>query len=80
MFHNKWLYVDKAIEPSLIMWENFGYNKKNRCLRIICTTLIAAALLTITVIVILIIRSQESGLTNFTPSINCSKLPDVTME
>ena len=20
MFHNKWLYVDKAIEPSLIMW------------------------------------------------------------
>ena len=28
MFHNKWLYADKAIEPSLIMWQNLGYNKR----------------------------------------------------
>ena len=57
MFHNKWLYVDRAIEPSLIMWENLGYNKKDRCLRIICTTITAMILLTMTIIIILFIRT-----------------------
>lgn len=71
MFHNQWLQVDKAIEPSLIMWENLGYNKQERSFRIICTTLTAMLLLGFTMFIVLLIRSFDSGLQNFTPSINC---------
>ena len=71
MFHNKWLRVDKAIEPSLIMWENLGYNKKDRCMRIFCTTITSLILLIITVLTVLVLRSQDSGLREFTPEINC---------
>ena len=80
MFHNKWLIVDRAIEPSLIMWENLGYGRRDRCLRIICTTIIAMILLTFTVLIILVIRTQESDLHDFTPEINCSMLPTVSQE
>ena len=27
-FLGKWLQVEKACEPSVILWENMGYNKK----------------------------------------------------
>lgn len=76
-FHNNWLQVDKAIEPSLIMWENLGYNRKNRCQRIFCTTLTAVILLLVTMLIILAIRSYDSGLRKFAPEINCAKLPRV---
>mmetsp|Transcript_29425 Transcript_29425/g.39160 ORF Transcript_29425/g.39160 Transcript_29425/m.39160 type:complete len:110 (+) Transcript_29425:145-474(+) len=78
MFHNRWLIVDKAIEPSLIMWENLGYNKRDRCFRICITALAAAILLAITMMFILAIRSYDSELRNFAPVINCAKLPLVT--
>lgn len=78
MFHNRWLRVDKAIEPSLIMWENLGYNKRERCVRTLCTTLAAGLLLFITMMFILAIRSYDSGLRKFTPAINCAKLPEVS--
>ena len=77
MFHNKWLYVDKAIEPSLIMWENLGYNKQDRFLRIFFTTITSLILLIITVLTVLVLRTQDSGLREFTPEINCSKHPEV---
>ena len=77
MFHNRWLQVDRAIEPSLIMWENLGYNKKARCYRIGCTSLTAGILLIITMLCILAIRSYDSGLRDFTPSINCAAVPVV---
>lgn len=80
MFHDNWLHVDKAIEPSLIMWENLGYNRQDRCKRIFCTTLIAILLLAVTVLFILLIRSQKSGLRNFAPEINCAKLPSVSKD
>ena len=72
--------MDKAIEPSLIMWENLGYNKQDRFLRIVCTTITSLFLLTITVLTVLILRSQDSGLRDFAPEINCSKLPEVVEE
>ena len=80
MFHNNWLLVDKAIEPSLIMWENLAYNKQDRGKRIFCTTLTAIFLLFTTVSIILVIRSQKSGLRNFAPEINCAKLPTVSLD
>ena len=70
--------VDKAIEPSLIMWENLGYHKRERCFRIFLTALATGLLLFITMMFILAIRSYDSGLRNFTPAINCAKLPEVS--
>lgn len=80
MFHDRWLLVDRAIEPSLIMWENLGYNKRSRCLRICCTTVIAGVLLTVTMFCILAVRSYDSGLRDFTPAINCATFPLVLEE
>ena len=77
MFHNRWLKIDKAIEPSLIMWENLSYNKQARCYRICCTSLTAGMFTMITMLCILAVRSYDSGLRNFTPVINCSSVPEV---
>ena len=60
------------------MWENLGYDKKSRTMRISCTALAAGALLAITMLCILAIRSYDSGLRNFTPVINCATVPEVT--
>lgn len=80
MFHNSWLLVDKAIEPSLIMWENLGYNKQQRNMRIVCTTLTAGILLTLTVFIVLVIRTQKSSLADFAPEINCKEQQNLTQE
>ena len=78
LFHNNWLRVDKAIEPSLIMWENLGYNRKKRGFRIFCTTLTAILLLFITASSILFLKSRKSDMRNFSPEVNCDKVPTVT--
>ena len=45
LFHNKWLSVTQAVEPSLIMWENLGLTKKGRCIRVIFISFISLLLL-----------------------------------
>ena len=53
MFEECWLQCDEAINPSLIMWQNLGYSKKERFFRIIFTSLISLVLIIITMFVVL---------------------------
>lgn len=62
LFHNKWLKVTEAVEPSLIMWENLGVTKKGRCIRIIFISIISLALLLATTILIVYVKWWETGL------------------
>ena len=57
----------------MIMWENLGYNKQSRVLRIMCTTITACILLATTLTIVLFVRSFDSGLNNFSPEINCEE-------
>ena len=53
LFHGKYLKVEKAIEPSLIMWENLGTTPVVRFLRLLGTSLVAVLLLSVTVVGVL---------------------------
>jgi len=33
-FHSKFLRVNSAVEPDLVLWQNFGVSKKNRFVRV----------------------------------------------
>ena len=76
MFHNRWLKVDYAIEPSLIMWENLGHHKKERLMRIMCTKVISVLLLMSTVFAILLIKGNYYELKTYTPEIECGELEE----
>ena len=55
LFHGKYLKIDKAIEPSLIMWENLGTTPFVRFLRFVGTSLVALLLLGLTVAGVLLL-------------------------
>ena len=48
-----WLHVEEACNPHLIMWQNLGYSKFVRCLRILFTTIIALLLILATMFIVL---------------------------
>jgi hypothetical protein len=35
LFKNRWLKVEQAVEPELLIWENFGVGRINRVIRIL---------------------------------------------
>lgn len=43
-FNGKYLSVQKAIDPSLILWENLGVSQKERLIRTLFTTLLGIIL------------------------------------
>ena len=45
IFHNKFLRLKPAVEPDLILWQNFGVSKKSRCIRTIIFLLFTLLLL-----------------------------------
>ena len=62
LFHGLWLQAERAIEPSLIMWENLGFSKKMRCLRILGSLFITLIMLSVTVIAIMYARVADEEL------------------
>ena len=56
LFHGKWLKVEQAVEPSLIIWENLGFTAQARCCRITFATIISLLLLFATTLLILYVK------------------------
>lgn len=56
LFKGRFLNVEQAVEPSLILWENLGITSFKRCLRISISTLVAIVLLIITTLLILYVK------------------------
>ena len=52
MFKGKFLKVERAIDPSLILWQNYGYSSRNRCFRRILSLFIAILMICIAIIVL----------------------------
>ena len=73
LFHGLWLQAERAIEPSLIMWENLGFSKKMRCLRILGSLFITLIMLSVTVIAIMYARVADEELQSFSPQVNCGE-------
>ena len=67
MFQGRILQAERAIEPSLIMWENLGFSKKVRCLRILGSVFITMIMLSVTVIAIMYARAADEELQSFSP-------------
>jgi len=74
LFQGKFLKVERAVEPSLIIWENLGISKKQRCCRIVCSTFIAFLLLLATTLLILYVKIQEIDLKEDVISCNSEEI------
>ena len=76
LFHKKWLQVDQAVEPSLIMWENLGITRKARCFRITIASFISLLLLLTTTLLILYVKVWETELKS--DKITCASDSEIT--
>lgn len=76
-FHNKFMRVKQAVEPDLILWQNFGVSKKSRFFRTIIFILFTIMLLMVCFYGILLLEHfiQKTEV-NFPSQINCNT--DVT--
>lgn len=57
LFQNRFLKVQPAVEPDLMLWENFGISKKNRCVRIVLYIIFVVSILLICFYSILVLES-----------------------
>jgi hypothetical protein len=71
LFFERWLQVEHAINPSLIMWQNLGYSKVDRCFRIILTSLVSLILIVATMFVVLGQSAINTQINQISPQINC---------
>jgi len=78
LFHGRWLKVDQAIEPSLILWENLGVSRKNRCLRILGRIIISIILVIATTTFILYVKIYEDDLKP--AKVDCTQFQNITRE
>ena len=53
------------------MWENLGFNKQKRCIRIFGSILITLMMLSITVVAIMYLRVADEELQAFSPQVDC---------
>ena len=71
LFFERWLQVEPAINPSLIMWQNLGYSQTSRCFRIILTTVVSLVLIIATMFVVLGQSAINTEINQISPQINC---------
>lgn len=76
LFHNKWLQIERAQEPSLIIWENLGFTRGQRCFKICVGVFISILLLAATTAAILWAKIYETSLKQDT--ITCASEVDIT--
>ena len=62
LFEGHYLKTETAVEPTLILWENLGVTKKQRCFRIFLSSLLAIMLLLATTVLILYVKIKENEL------------------
>ena len=75
LFHDKWLKVEPAVEPSLIIWENLGFTRKARCCRTTVASIISLLLLFATTLLILFVKVKETELKK--DRVSCALATDV---
>ena len=78
MFQGRYLKTDQPAEPSLIIWENLGVTRKQRCFRILLSSLLAIVLLLSTTFLILYVKIQENELKM--DQIRCISSDEITAE
>jgi hypothetical protein len=66
--------VNRAVDPTLILWENLGYSKKSRYLYMLLTSLIALILICACIIINLYGRVADNEIQKFSPQVECSEV------
>lgn len=75
MFKGKMLDVRHPAPPSLILWENLGVSRKERCFRISIVALISILLMILTFIIIVFARDFQSSLSQEYKTSSCPSDP-----
>jgi len=72
------LCVDAGVAPSLIMWENLGYKTTEKFFRSILIDLIAMVLVGLSMIAVLMLKTQIEKIKAENPMTECSSKVTIT--
>jgi hypothetical protein len=61
-FQGKFLDIRQPTDPSLILWENLGVGRTQRCMRILLVTLISLLLMILSFVIIIYSKNYEASL------------------
>lgn len=71
LFYEHFLRVDKAIDPTLIMWQNLGYSKASRRFRTAFMWLVSVLLILGTMYVVMQQALLNKSINQISPQIDC---------
>ena len=76
LFKGKWLNVERAVEPELLIWENFGVTKGSRFLRVIFYIVFVLFMLLVCFYIIQLLENASNAASNEVPDIQCPEFVD----
>jgi len=76
LFKGTWLKVEQAVEPELIIWENFGVRIFNRMFRIIFYIIFVFSLLTLCFYVVSILEQASNVAEKELSGVQCPNVVD----
>lgn len=80
LFQNRWLNITRAVDPTLIMWQNLGSRKRDRCCRTTITSIVAFVLCLATIAAILYAKDIDTQSNEFAPTTNCPTEFEITRD
>lgn len=78
VFQGRFLKVERAVEPSLILWENLRFSRSQRCCRIFFSSMIAFLLLIAATAVILYVKIVQTEMSE--SQVDCSEAAVLTIQ
>ena len=64
MFNGKWLNVEQAVEPELLIWENFGVSTSSRFFRLLFYIIFVFAMLVVCIYIISYLENASNDAEN----------------
>mmetsp|Transcript_18073 Transcript_18073/g.13020 ORF Transcript_18073/g.13020 Transcript_18073/m.13020 type:complete len:134 (+) Transcript_18073:1773-2174(+) len=77
-FFSRWLRVTPAIDPSLILWENLGFTRRQRNMRIVFTSIVTIILIACAATAIIFAKEIDKDLQEISPQVACDANIDIT--
>lgn len=78
LFRDKWIKVKRAVEPELLIWENFGVTKKSRFVRILLYLIFVVFMLGVCFFIIGILEKQSDNAQELIPNVQCPEVVDAS--
>jgi hypothetical protein len=71
LFKNKWLIVEPAVEPELLLWENFGVSTSSRFVRVLFYIMFVLIMLVVCFYIISLLETESNKYENELAGVQC---------